>query len=321
MPVSKDDVVAAYRLILGREPTDREASEWLHLESVAELRGAFLASGEFRDGLPKVVPAFASAAARLPLDCQPISVEWTTSTGSEKKLVQYVTATWTALGKVEPHWSVLSSPDFKSDRIGETAEVFFESGREDAARIAATLARHGLAPEKFPRMVEYGCGVGRVTPFLAGMFGEVAAIDISESHLDLARQVVARKGCRNVTLTLARAPEFGMRAAFDLWFSHIVLQHNPPPVMALVLQRMFQMLAPGGVAIFQVPTHVPGYRFNVAEYLAAPKDGSIEVHCLPQEAVFQIADAAGCVPLEVREDDAMPPPWLSDVFVFRKKPF
>jgi SAM-dependent methyltransferase len=117
---------------------------------------------------------------------------------------------------------------------------------------------------------------------------------------------------------VARAPDFGMAETFDLWFSHIVLQHNPPPVIANVLRRMFSMLAPGGVAIFQVPTYSPGYRFNAEVYLAEPRQKNIEMHCLPQPVVFKLAAQAGCIPLEVREDLAMGYPWISNIFVFRK---
>jgi hypothetical protein len=111
-----------------------------------------------------------------------------------------------------------------------------------------------------------------------------------------------------------------MAEPFDVWFSYIVLQHNPPPVIAMVLRRALSMLAPGGVAIFQLPTHALGYRFDLAAYLAAPVSDAIEVHCLPQSVVFRLAAEAGCVPLEVREDTAMGPPshWLSNSFVFAK---
>ncbi len=89
----------------------------------------------------------------------------------------------------------------------------------------------------------------------------------------------------------------------------------------MVLRKALSMLAPGGIAIFQVPTYATGYKFNLASCLAAPTNtGTIEVHCLPQPVVFQIAAEAGCVPLEVREDTAMGPPshWLSNTFMFAK---
>src|SRR5271169_236009 len=41
----------------------------------------------------------------------------------------------------------------------------------------------------------------------------------------------------------------------DLFFSIIVLQHNPPPVILGILDAAFAGLRPGGLAFFQVPTY------------------------------------------------------------------
>ena len=48
------------------------------------------------------------------------------------------------------------------------------------------------------------------------------------------------------TLDLDTLPEF------DLFFSMIVLQHNPPPLIALMLEKIAARLRPGGVAVFAV---------------------------------------------------------------------
>jgi SAM-dependent methyltransferase len=317
MPVTKEDVISGYRFLLGREPAEREVTQWLHIQSVSALRDIFLSSPECQGRMRAKMPSL--KRDRLPLDIAPIVIEWETDPDTQGRLVRYVTDTWAALGQTEPHWSVLSTDAFKAANIERTEAAFYASGKTDASRVVATLARHAIRTADLQRVVEYGCGVGRVTPYLAGHFNEVLGVDISESHLSLAQKATSASGRRNIRLALARAPDFGMAEPFDLWFSYIVLQHNPPPVIALVLRRMFQMLAPGGVAIFQIPTYVPGYRFNVGKYLSAPKTGEIEVHCLPQPTVFQIAHDAGCEALEVREDEAMDYPWLSNTFVFRKK--
>ena len=44
----------------------------------------------------------------------------------------------------------------------------------------------------------------------------------------------------------------------DLVYSLIVLQHNPPPVIRLIVRAFLKALNPGGVAYFQVPTTVAG---------------------------------------------------------------
>ena len=102
----------------------------------------------------------------------------------------------------------------------------------------------------------------------------------------------------------------------------IVLQHNPPPVIELTLARLLHCLKPGGVAVFQLPTHIPGYRFVVAEYLQALRAGQhqgMEMHMLPQTRVFEVIDAAGCQPCEVISDEAAGPVYTSHTFVVRAR--
>ena len=90
---------------------------------------------------------------------------------------------------------------------------------------------------------------------------------------------------------------------FDVFFSIIVLQHNPPPLIAYLLKTMLQKLNAGGLAYFQVPTYRYGYSFDAEAYVASePKLGVPEMHVLPQHVILKIAADAGCRPLEVRED-------------------
>jgi hypothetical protein len=113
-----------------------------------------------------------------------------------------------------------------------------------------------------------------------------------------------------------------MTAPFELWFSRIVLQHNPPPIAAMILRRALGLLAPGGLAVFQVPTHAIGYRFRVAEYVnGLGQPGGIEMHVLPQPVVFDIVRDCACEPREVLEDFSAGPSgsWNSTTFVVRKR--
>jgi SAM-dependent methyltransferase len=312
--VSIEEVQFAYRLLLGREPSKQEAAAWLGVSSVAELRRQFFDSSEFRT----IVSGGTCNQPRLPPDLAPLAIEWQTDPETEKLLLDYVRKTWTRLGEYEPHWSVLSSEQFKAANITEHRESFFASGATDARLIAAVLERRGVSAGHYRRILEYGCGVGRATTHIARLFREVVAVDISGSHLSLAEKRVGDVGCKNVRFIRGTAPDFGMEEGFDLFFSYIVLQHNPPPVIALLMRQMFKCLLPKGLAIFQVPTYVPGYCFNVARYLLEPKLETIEMHCLPQQVIFQLAHEARCICLEVREDGAMEFPWLSNTFVFQK---
>lgn len=150
------------------------------------MRRLCLASAELRANQPPPAPTPAAptppAPSRLSIHVPRQVVEWQTDTATEVRLVDHVMRTWTALGQEKPHWSVLSSENFLPGRIEETKASFYASGVRDWDHIATSLARHGRAAAEFARVVEYGCGVGRVTPHLARHFAHVTGIDISAAH-------------------------------------------------------------------------------------------------------------------------------------------
>ena len=128
-------------------------------------------------------------------------------------------------------------------------------------------------------------------------------MDVSASHLGIAREALERRGLTNVRTHLLETIE-GVDALppVDLVYSVIVLQHNPPPVIRALFAGLLGRLNPRGVAVIQVPTYMPaGYRFDLEEYeRTGGKD--MEMHPLPQREAFAIAKAAGVDVLEVLED-------------------
>jgi SAM-dependent methyltransferase len=309
--VTPELVRAAYRMILGRDPeSEAMVRGWLSVPTAEALLKAFVTGPEFH---MRYRPSLA-------LDVPPLHVEWRVEGAVADTLLAHVKRTWTRLGQERPHWSVLSSDAFLPDKIAANAGHFFASGASDARQLQAVLARNGFRPDAFTRVFEFGCGVGRVTPHLAGAFREVIACDVSDSHMALAREAVRRAGLENVGYSLAENADFGMTAPFDLWFSRIVLQHNSPPIIALILRRALSLLAPGGVAVFQVPTYAKNYAFMLDRYLGRlDQDGQIEMHVLPQHVVFAIAAEAGCVALEVLEDGSIGiANWQSSTFAVHK---
>ncbi len=80
--------------------------------------------------------------------------------------------------------------------------------------------------------LELGCGVGRLTLGLSRSFEHVIGLDVSASHLDLAEEVLRKEGRTNIELRRVNTLEaFQQLPEIDRFFSLIVLQHNPPPVM------------------------------------------------------------------------------------------
>ena len=323
MPLNRHDVVQAYRYILGREPENDEVVA-RHLRDhpdLDSLRQAFLNSEELRLQLGRT-EAKVVLADSLPLDAPALPIETDTDPATLAKVVAHTARFWEAIGETAPHWSVITSDEFRPERVAANEVQFFRSAEVDRDLLLALLRRIDRAPGTFRKLVEFGCGVGRLTTHLAGSFENVIGLDISRPHLRLAEDHMRRFGRCNVSFRLVTPDNLHPVDGFDLWFSRIVLQHNPPPVIMHILDRMFDLLAPGGVSIFQVPTYYVGYRFSIAEYLQSDLGSSLEMHAVPQRAVLDLAHRHRCRLLEIREDTpviARNPDYLSNTLIFQKE--
>ena len=319
LSVEEEAVVWGYRLFLNREPENPGIVEQVasRLRSWKELRTHFGGSAEYLQAVAGM--SRPSLGGHEP----PMAIERVEDEATVARLLDHVAGAWTHMGKVEPHYSVITDPRFKPDRIGAYLEEFHASGRQSLARMHSALARIGLAPAKDAVVFELGCGVGRITHWLAAEAARVLAVDVSAHHLELARHHLQAGGVDNVELVrLERVEDIDKLPACDLFFSVIVLQHNPPPVIAAILGRAFARLRPGGLAYFQVPTYRAGYRFELEAYLAENLGGhDMEMHVLPQREVMRLASAHDCELVEVIEDTytGMRPGEMSNTFLLRKR--
>lgn len=217
-----------------------------------------------------------------------------------------VSAQWHHLGETEPHWSVLTNESYFQDNFQMNRGAFYESGEAEIRAFASTLARVGVDCADMKRCLELGCGVGRVTVPLAKCFERVEAVDISSAHLHVAEEYVRSQQLTNVDFRhldgIDGVAELG---EFDLLYTRIVLQHNPPPVMLRLLSDLLSRLRIDGLAYIQLPTYKAGYRFRIDEYLQQKNVTDMEMHYLPQTALFGLLSRQGCRILEIREDDAI----------------
>src|SRR5262249_23243929 len=103
------------------------------------------------------------------------------------------------------------------------------------------------------------------------------------------------------------------------FYSVIVLQHNPPPIIAAILDAAFAGLKPGGVAYFQVPTRgAEGYGFRAQDYLGHSSGQEIEMHAIAQQTVFAVAQRHGVRPIEASADHCTGRVGVSTTFLMRK---
>lgn len=120
---------------------------------------------------------------------------------------------------------------------GESPDYFAEY----KARHSARLTGGRLAP---PRVLDFGCGIGNSTGFLARYFPgcEVAGTDVSGASLEIAR--ARTPGASFMTMQGDSIPFEDAR--FGLVFVSCVLHHVPQEHHAATLAELRRVLAPGG---------------------------------------------------------------------------
>jgi len=136
-----------------------------------------------------------------------------------------------------------------------TDEEFFASGERTVAEEILTDMGNicqGKVPGEM-RVLEIGCGAGRVTRALAKLFGEVHAVDVSGEMVRLATEALRDFPkvlvYQNNGKDLAVVPNL----QFDFAFSSIVFQHIPSrEIIENYVGEVQRLLRPGGLFKFQV---------------------------------------------------------------------
>ncbi len=206
------------------------------------------------------------------------------------------------LGEDDPLWAVLTADRYRDNRWDP--EAFFASGRTEITEVVGYLERLGRSPEG-GRVLDFGCGVGRLSLALAEHFDDVTGVDISTSMLERARDF-NRFGDRVRFVHNDRADlEVLGDARFDLVYSNKTLQHIAPRFSLAYVAEFLRLLAPGGVALFMIPAgpHRAGswsrrwYRLwserlrpGLKQLRGRPR---VEMHSVSPREVAETVEAAG----------------------------
>jgi SAM-dependent methyltransferase len=134
-------------------------------------------------------------------------------------------------------------------------DEFFASGettvREEILTDMINICQ-GKDPKQM-RVVEIGCGAGRVTRALAGLFGEVHGVDVSGEMVELARRALADRPNAQVYQNNGKDLSILPPGPYDFAFSTIVFQHIPSrEVIYNYVREIHRLLRPGALFKFQV---------------------------------------------------------------------
>ena len=205
-----------------------------------------------------------------------------------------------------PYYVHTGSQEWESD-------AFFQTGEKNVAEHIFNDTENicqGLEP-KAMTVLELGCGVGRMTRALAGYFGHVHAVDVSDVMIRLARGNLAE--FTNVSFHLNNRARLASiaDASVDFAFSYLVFQHIPArEIMESVLLETARMLAGGRLFKLQVQgsTEIEGGRDPSDTWLGAS---------VSKQQAFDMANRSG---FELRYDvgEGQAEYWL---WMFKKSRF
>jgi ubiquinone/menaquinone biosynthesis C-methylase UbiE len=160
---------------------------------------------------------------------------------------------WEAFGERDPLWAILTDPSKKNNQwdLGE----FFATGEAEVEVLIDAIAAFS-EPLKYDVALDFGCGIGRVTQALCRRFKRCVGVDIAQSMISLAREHNRfADHCQYVVNDTDDLRIFEDNR-FDLIYCNIVLQHIPPDYSTRYIREFVRVLAPGGLAVFQAPSHL-----------------------------------------------------------------
>lgn len=209
---------------------------------------------------------------------------------------------WGMLGEDDPLWAILSQPEKRGG--GWDPDEFFASGEREIALLDAICGVLKVPVER-RRALDFGCGVGRLSRALASRYGQVIGVDISRSMVEKARDLNAHISNLNFVENAQPNLAFVESESIDLIYSMITLQHVPPMLQRSYIAEFLRVLAPGGLAAFQVAvahtrdwrgwTHrlIPNRLLNPLRRRRYGNRAAFEMHVLAESDVWAIVSAAG----------------------------
>jgi len=152
-------------------------------------------------------------------------------------------------GTMERDWDMRAKQDAIQYVAGQyRGEAFFEEGTKQAYQLCSTFfQKEGFQPEG-KRMLDIGCGIGRLDRGFSQMFGEVWGLDVSGEMI--AQAIELNRAFKYVKFVKGNGQDLSTFPDdfFDFVFSYITFQHIPEKRITLnYLSEIHRVLKSGGL--------------------------------------------------------------------------
>jgi ubiquinone/menaquinone biosynthesis C-methylase UbiE len=223
---------------------------------------------------------------------------------------------WEALARHDAMWAILSDPNKVGNRWDLTE--FLATGVGEARRTVDYLDAVAKPYER-GRILDFGCGMGRVTQGFATFFTRVDGLDVSREMVERAR--ACNEVGDRVQFHVNHAERLPFEdGVFDVVYSALVLQHVPRPLTLAYIREFLRVIKPGGIVYFQAPARC---LVAVGDSFASPIDTSegrvqIDMHVCPRDLVEDTVQTGGGHLVEARSDGRAGPAFESFSYCVRK---
>ncbi len=230
-----------------------------------------------------------------------------------------------SLAAEDPLWTVLSDNSKKGGKWDP--EEFYQSGEDCIRGLQERLEQIGITMGG-AKALDFGCGVGRLTFPLSRRFDEAIGVDISDSMIAAARENKHRGENCQFVLNTENTLEFLSPKSLDFAYSDIVFQHIAPRYSKRYFLEIARALKPGGVFVFQLPSHLIkgnrirkrfSYALKAISQMLGIGPAYFEMNAIPSEQLIHFLESHSDLKLITHWDyPAAGPNWQSYLYAFQK---
>ena len=155
----------------------------------------------------------------------------------------------------------------------ETEEVFAQSGQDTAQALLHAL--NGLWRPSW-KVLDIGCGIGRVLKPLAEHFHALVGIDVSSAMIAQSKAWLSEYPHVTTFETSGMDLNEFEDQSFNLVYSYVAFQHMPRPVLEQYLGEINRVLTPDGYLALQLP---------IGPYCDVPIEDTIGIRSYPIQEI------------------------------------
>jgi ubiquinone/menaquinone biosynthesis C-methylase UbiE len=229
---------------------------------------------------------------------------------------------WEGLAQVDPLWAICTDPSKSHNRW--TSEGLFATGRKEVKVVLGHAARIGVSIDRTSPVLDFGCGIGRLTRALAEYFPECCGVDISPTMIHLAQELNRDlPHCRFLLNEVAELKDLSENY-FGFIYTSVVLQHIAAPHSHKYIAELVRVLKPGGMLIFQLPEELRAnkvtksrirlaLRSRLQSIFSAQKPCIMEMHCIRESVIRKLIAQSGAQVIDVQITNSCEPSFSGDL--------